>query len=99
MKALYAPPWVSSGEIHKPPLPLSNFDENVADCPFASDLADTFPNGEFVDYFRASWITQLIKETRANRDYSARTIETARWARAQVKKQTEAGQGGGQIMT
>lgn len=63
------------------------------------DLADAFPNGEFANYFRAEWITLLIKETRANRDYSARTIETARWARAQVKKQTEAGQGGGQIMT
>ena len=70
-----------------------------ANTVFASDLADTFPNGEFGNYFRADWITQLIKETRANRDYTSRTIETARWARAQVKKQTEAGHGGGQIMT
>jgi importin subunit beta-1 len=63
-----------------------------------SDLADTFPDGEFADYFRSDWITTLIKETRANRDYSPRTIETARWARIQVKRQTEPGQGGASVM-
>lgn len=29
----------------------------------------------------------MIKEVRTNRDYSPRTIETARWAREQVKRQ------------
>lgn len=29
----------------------------------------------------------MIKETRQNRDYQARTIDTARWAREQVKRQ------------
>jgi importin subunit beta-1 len=29
----------------------------------------------------------MIKETRGNREFQARTIETARWAREQVKRQ------------
>jgi importin subunit beta-1 len=29
----------------------------------------------------------MIKETRANREFQSRTIETARWAREQVKRQ------------
>ena len=52
-----------------------------------SDLADAYPNGELVDAFRQDWLTALIKETKTNRDYSPRTIETARWAREQVKQQ------------
>ena len=63
------------------------------------DLADTFPNGEFATSFRADWITLLIKETRTNRDFSARTVETARWAKEQVKKQVNNPSAGGQIMT
>lgn len=51
------------------------------------DLADAYPNGELVAAFREEWLTALIKETRTNRDFSARTIETARWAREQVKRQ------------
>jgi len=52
-----------------------------------SDLADAYPNGEIVDAFRQDWVTGLIKETRTNRDFQSRTIETARWAREQVKRQ------------
>ncbi|KAK0749598.1 armadillo-type protein [Schizothecium vesticola] len=51
------------------------------------DLADAYPNGELVDAFRQEWVTGLIKETRQNREFSPRTIETARWAREQVKRQ------------
>ncbi|KAK0628163.1 armadillo-type protein [Bombardia bombarda] len=51
------------------------------------DLADAYPNGELVDAFRQDWLTALIKETRVNREFSCRTIETARWAREQVKRQ------------
>lgn len=29
----------------------------------------------------------MIKETKTNRDFMPRTIETARWAREQVKRQ------------
>lgn len=29
----------------------------------------------------------MIKQTKTNRDYGARTLETARWAREQVKRQ------------
>jgi hypothetical protein len=29
----------------------------------------------------------MIRETRSNREFGARTIETARWAREQVKRQ------------
>ncbi|KAI5860728.1 ARM repeat-containing protein [Durotheca rogersii] len=51
------------------------------------DLADAFPNGELVEAFRQDWVTAMIKETKTNRDFQPRTIETARWAREQVKRQ------------
>jgi importin subunit beta-1 len=57
------------------------------------DLADAYPNGELVDAFRQDWLMGLIKETRGNRDFSPRTIETARWAREQVRRQTGGQQG------
>lgn len=53
----------------------------------ASDLADAYPNGELVDAFRQDWVTVMIKETKTNREFQSRTIETARWAREQVKRQ------------
>lgn len=52
-----------------------------------SDLAEGFPNGEFSNYFRNDWVTALVRETRQNRDYGPRTIDTARWTREQVKRQ------------
>lgn len=54
-------------------------------CP--SDLADTFPNGEFAELFRSEWIMAMARETKANKDFSPRTIDTARWAREQIKRQ------------
>ncbi|EEH09716.1 importin subunit beta-1 [Histoplasma capsulatum G186AR] len=51
------------------------------------DLADTFPNGEFAALFRNDFVSNLIRETRTNREFGPRTIETARWAREQVKRQ------------
>ncbi|PGH12045.1 hypothetical protein AJ80_06864 [Polytolypa hystricis UAMH7299] len=51
------------------------------------DLADAFPNGEFATFFRQDFVTHLIRETRTNRDFGGRTIDTARWAREQVKRQ------------
>ncbi|KAL2121983.1 hypothetical protein VTJ04DRAFT_2438 [Mycothermus thermophilus] len=51
------------------------------------DLADAYPNGQLADAFRQDWVTAMIKETRGNREFQARTIETARWAREQVKRQ------------
>lgn len=51
------------------------------------DLAETFPNGEFANYFRNDWVARLIKDTRSNREFSSRTIETARWAREQHRRQ------------
>lgn len=38
--------------------------------------------------YRQEWVNMLVKEVRQNRDFSQRTIETARWAREQVKRQT-----------
>lgn len=35
----------------------------------------------------------MIKETKTNRDFQPRTIETARWAREQVKRQLGGSQG------
>ncbi|MCJ1408412.1 karyopherin beta [Ptychographa xylographoides] len=57
------------------------------------DLADAFPQGDYVSYYRNDWIQQMIKETRQNREFSSRTTETARWAREQVKRQTANFQG------
>ncbi|KAI1851897.1 hypothetical protein JX265_008297 [Neoarthrinium moseri] len=51
------------------------------------DLAEAFPGGELVDAFRQDWLTAMIKETKTNREFQSRTIETARWAREQVKRQ------------
>ncbi|XRM36758.1 karyopherin Kap95 [Aspergillus tubingensis] len=51
------------------------------------DLADAFPNGEFAAYFRNDWVTSLVRETRTNREFGSRTIDTARWTREQVKRQ------------
>ncbi|KAF4973036.1 hypothetical protein FZEAL_9433, partial [Fusarium zealandicum] len=51
------------------------------------DLADAYPNGELVDAFRQDWLTVMIKETKTNREFQPRTVETARWAREQVKRQ------------
>ncbi|CAP68101.1 uncharacterized protein PODANS_1_19650 [Podospora anserina S mat+] len=57
------------------------------------DLADAYPNGQLVEAFRADWLTAMIKETRQNREFQPRTIETARWAREQVKRQIGGAQG------
>ncbi|EFY89121.1 karyopherin Kap95 [Metarhizium acridum] len=51
------------------------------------DLADAYPNGQLVDAFRQEWLTAMIKETKTNREFKPQTIETARWAREQVKRQ------------
>ncbi|GAB1312172.1 karyopherin Kap95 [Madurella fahalii] len=51
------------------------------------DLADAYPNGQLTDAFRQEWVTAMIKETRSNREFQPRTIDTARWAREQVKRQ------------
>ncbi|KAH8597724.1 armadillo-type protein [Bisporella sp. PMI_857] len=57
------------------------------------DLADAFPNGEYQNFYRSEWLTAMIKDTRQNRDFQQRTIETARWAREQVKRQIGGTQG------
>lgn len=51
------------------------------------DLAEAYPHGELVEAFRQEWVTAMIKDTRSNREFASRTIETARWAREQVKRQ------------
>lgn len=51
------------------------------------DLADAFPNGEISALYRNDWVTKFIKDVRTNKEFSSRTIETARWAREQVKRQ------------
>lgn len=61
------------------------------------DLSEAFPNGEYSQYFRQEFLTTMARDTRANKEYSTRTIETARWAREQIKRQ--AGAGGGVQMT
>ncbi|KAI1101014.1 ARM repeat-containing protein [Jackrogersella minutella] len=51
------------------------------------DLADAYPNGELAEAFRQDWLTAMIKETKTNREFQPRTLDTARWAREQVKRQ------------
>ncbi|KAF3926976.1 Transportin-2 [Dactylellina cionopaga] len=51
------------------------------------DLADAFPNGEFAQLFRSEWVMPMIKDIRANREFSSRTQDTARWAKEQVRRQ------------
>ncbi|KAI1211934.1 ARM repeat-containing protein [Annulohypoxylon truncatum] len=51
------------------------------------DLADAFPHGELAEAFRQDWLTAMIKETKTNREFQPRTLDTARWAREQVKRQ------------
>ncbi|KAH7362353.1 importin subunit beta-1 [Plectosphaerella cucumerina] len=51
------------------------------------DLAEAYPNGELVEVLRQDWMTTLIKDTKTNREFSPRTIDTARWAREQIKRQ------------
>jgi importin subunit beta-1 len=57
------------------------------------DLSDTFPNGEFSQYYRADWLISMIRETRSNREFQDRTVNTARWAREQVRRQIGGSQG------
>jgi len=52
-----------------------------------SDLSRAFPKGEFVSLFRQDWLTVMAREVRANREFSSRTTDTARWAREQIKRQ------------
>ena len=52
------------------------------------DLAEAFPTGEFAHFYRQDWVTAMIKEAKSNREFSPRTIQTAKWAREQVKRQT-----------
>lgn len=65
------------------------------------DLADSFPSGEYASFFfRQEWLTQLIKETRQNREFGERTRDTARWAKAAVQRQIAiASQAQGQQMS
>ncbi|KAK5166628.1 karyopherin Kap95 [Saxophila tyrrhenica] len=51
------------------------------------DISEAFPGGEFNQYFRNDWLTNMCRETRANKDFAPRTQETARWAREQIKRQ------------
>lgn len=57
-----------------------------------SDLAETFPGGEYGDAFRSEWMAQLVRDVRTSQEFSARTKETARWAREQIKRQGASGQ-------
>ncbi|KXT12569.1 hypothetical protein AC579_2091 [Pseudocercospora musae] len=55
------------------------------------DIAEAFPNGEFSHLFRNEWLTAMARETRANKEFSQRTQDTARWAREQIKRQSALG--------
>lgn len=52
------------------------------------DISEAFPSGEYSHYFRQEFLTAMARDTRANKDFSQRTNDTARWAREQIKRQT-----------
>lgn len=52
------------------------------------DIADAFPGREFAHLYQSDWLVAMVKETRANREFSSRTIETAKWARDEIRKQS-----------
>lgn len=52
------------------------------------DLSEAFPTGEINQFFRNDWLTSMARETRANKEFSQRTQDTARWAREQIKRQS-----------
>ncbi|TKA63899.1 hypothetical protein B0A55_10942 [Friedmanniomyces simplex] len=52
------------------------------------DISEAFPSGEYNQYFKNEWLTNMARETRANKEFSSRTQDTARWAREQIKRQS-----------
>ena len=82
LRAFCAQAWVSLGKF-MPCLFLKLSANN-----FDSDISEAFPNGEFANLFRADWLTQMARDTRANKEFSSRTQDTARWARDQIKRQS-----------
>lgn len=51
------------------------------------DLSQLFPDGRIKQVYAQDWITQFVKKTRANPQFSQTTHSTARWAREQQKQQ------------
>lgn len=51
------------------------------------DLAQMFPDGRIKQAYAQDWVTELIKKTRLNAEFSQTTQDTARWAREQQKQQ------------
>ena len=51
------------------------------------DISEAFPNGQFNQYFRQEWLTVMCRETKTNKEFEDRTIQTAKWARDQIKRQ------------
>ncbi|KAK0876604.1 karyopherin Kap95 [Friedmanniomyces endolithicus] len=52
------------------------------------DISEAFPSGEYSQYFKNEWLTNMARDTRANKEFSPRTQDTARWAREQIKRQS-----------
>ncbi|TLD27739.1 importin subunit beta-1 [Venturia nashicola] len=52
------------------------------------DLSESFPDGEYNNFFREEYLLNMVKEVRSNREYGDSTIATARWARNQLRAQT-----------
>lgn len=50
------------------------------------DIASMYPSGEFKQFFVDEWVTELIKRARST-EFSKSTLDSARWARDQQKKQ------------
>ncbi|AAS51041.2 ACL187Wp [Eremothecium gossypii ATCC 10895] len=51
------------------------------------DIASMFPDGRIKQLYAQTWVTEFIKKTRSNPNFSQATKDTARWAREQQKHQ------------
>ncbi|ODQ66255.1 ARM repeat-containing protein [Nadsonia fulvescens var. elongata DSM 6958] len=51
------------------------------------DIASIYPRGEFKDYYKLSWVAEVIKKARSDPDFSQQTKDVGRWAREQQKLQ------------
>ncbi|AET40540.1 karyopherin beta Ecym_6149 [Eremothecium cymbalariae DBVPG len=51
------------------------------------DIASMYPDGRIKQLYAQNWVTEFIRKTRSNPNFSQATKDTARWAREQQKHQ------------
>ena len=51
------------------------------------DISAIYPDGSIKQFYTQDWLTEFIKRTRSNPNFSESTKNNARWAREQQKRQ------------